>query len=96
LGPVPQDAAELELSFFFLGPICSRAAMEGHTALPISWKRTLGIAGIIFSVALKVSFILERADLWAWCKLYLVSTVLGGDPAARAHRVEQFTALRGL
>jgi hypothetical protein len=43
--------------------------MEGRAALTLSWKRTLGTAGIIFAVALKDSFILERADLWGWREL---------------------------
>ena len=49
------------------------------------------LAGIFFKAALKVLFIPERADLWDWFKL--IWLVLGGDPAARSHRVEQFTAL---
>ena len=49
------------------------------------------LASIFFAAALKVLFVLERAGLWECFKLTWL--VLGGDPAARSHRVEQFTAL---
>ena len=49
------------------------------------------LASILFAAALKVLFTLKRVDLWGWFKLTWL--VLGGDPAARSHRVEQFTAL---
>ena len=49
------------------------------------------LPSIICAAALKVLFILELADLWGWFKLTWL--VVGGEPAARSHRVEQFTAL---
>ena len=45
----------------------------------------------IFYSYIEGFFISERADLWDWFKLTWL--VFGGDPAARSHRVEQFTAL---
>ena len=49
------------------------------------------LASILFAAALKVLFTLKRVDLSGWFKLTWL--VLGEDPAARSHRVEQFTAL---
>ena len=72
-------------------PRCDREMHPQHKSVQLLAGRALGfhLALPCFPATLPTSFFLNP-----FCKLTWL--VLGGDPAARSHRVEQFTALWGL